>query len=88
MMKKVDGIIVYYPETPEKQALFDKRVAKYHAEYVFDHISKLMCSTEQKLKLIDAIAESILANCDDETDKKHSTSSDSLQNSIEAESVL
>ena len=59
-------IIVHYPETPEKQALFDARVAKFHAEYVapvsYTHL------TLQKLKLIDAIAQTILDGC--EEDKK------------------
>lgn len=53
-------IIVHYPETPEKQAQFDARVAKFHAEYVAQYIKKLNCPTEQKLKLIDAIAERIM----------------------------
>ena len=53
-------IIVHYPETPEKQAEFDARVAKFHAEYVARYIEKLNCPTEQKLKLIDAIAETIM----------------------------
>ncbi len=53
-------IIVHYPETPEKMALFEKRVAKFHAEYVADYIEKLQCPTWQKLKLIDAIADSIM----------------------------
>ena len=61
-------IIVHYPETPEKQALFDARVAKFHAEYVAQYIEKLNCPTEQKLKLIDAIAQTILDSC--EEDKK------------------
>ena len=52
-------IIVYYPETPEKQALFDQRVAKFHAQYVENRIRKLQCPTWQKLKLIDAIVENI-----------------------------
>lgn len=56
-------IIVHYPETPEKQALFDARVAKFHAEYVAQYIEKLNCPTEQKLKLIDAIAQTILDGC-------------------------
>lgn len=59
-------IIVYYPETPEKQALFDTRVAKFHAEYVARYIEKLNCSTEQKLKLIDAIAQTILDGCEED----------------------
>jgi hypothetical protein len=53
-------IIVHYPETPEKQAQFDARVAKYHAEYVAQYIERLNCSTEQKLKLLDAVAQTIM----------------------------
>ena len=53
-------IIVHYPETPEKQALFDARVAKFHAEYVAQYIEKLNCPTDQKLKLLDAVAQTIL----------------------------
>ena len=54
-------IIVHYPETPEKQAEFDARVAKFHAEYVVQYIEKLNCPTDQKLKLLDAVAKTILA---------------------------
>ena len=53
-------IIVHYPETPEKQAEFDARVAKFHAEYVAQYIEKLNCPTEQKLKLLDAVAQTIM----------------------------
>ena len=53
-------IIVHYPKTPEKQALFDDCVAKFHAEYVAQYIEKLSCPTEQKIKLIDAISKTIL----------------------------
>ena len=53
-------IIVHYPETPEKQAEFDARVAKFHAEYVVQYIEKLNCPTEQKLKLLDAVAQTIM----------------------------
>lgn len=53
-------IIVHYPETPEKQAQFDNRVAKFHAEYVAHYIEKLNCSAEQKLKLLDAVIQTIL----------------------------
>ena len=42
-------IIVHYPETPEKQAQFDARVAKFHAEYVAQYIEKLNCPTDQKI---------------------------------------
>ena len=53
-------IIVHYPETPEEQEQFDARVAKFHADYVAQYIEKLNCSTEQKLKLIDAVAQTIM----------------------------
>ena len=53
-------IIVHYPETPEKQAQFDSRVAKFHAEYVEQYIEKLNCPTDQKLKLLDAVAQTVL----------------------------
>ena len=62
-------IIVYYPETPEKQALFDMRVAKFHADYVVNYIEKLHCPICQKLKLIDAIAETIMEDVRREEEK-------------------
>lgn len=37
-------------------------VAKFHAQYVADYVSKLPCPIEQKLELIDAIAQTILDN--------------------------
>ena len=58
-------IIVHYPETPEKQAEFDARVAKFHAEYVAQYIEKLNCPTEQKLKLLDAVANAILEGAEE-----------------------
>ena len=53
-------IIVHYPETLEKQAQFDACVAKFHAEYVVQYVEKLNCPTEQKLKLLDAVAQTIM----------------------------
>lgn len=53
-------IIDHYPETPEKMAQFEQRVAKFFAQYVASYIEKLECPTWQKLKLIDAIAEKIM----------------------------
>ena len=38
-------------------------MAKFHAEYVAQYIAKLNCSTMQKLKLIDAIVQTILDGC-------------------------
>ena len=37
-------------------------VAKFHAQYVADYVSKLPCPTAQKLKLIGAIAQTVLEN--------------------------
>lgn len=55
-------IFVHYPDTPEKQEHLDARVAKFHAEYVAQYIDQLKCPMEQKLKLIDAIAQTVLDN--------------------------
>jgi tagatose-1,6-bisphosphate aldolase len=52
-------IIVHYPRTSEKQSQLDKLVAKFHAEYVAQYIEKLNCSVEQKMKLLDAVAEAV-----------------------------
>ena len=59
-------LLVYYPETPEQQALLDARVAKFHAEYVAQYIHKMQCPVEQKLELIDAIAKTILTHVEKE----------------------
>ena len=58
-------IIVHYPETPEKQAQFDARVAKFHAEYVAQYIEKLNCPTDQKIKLLDSVAQTILEGAEE-----------------------
>ena len=52
--------MVHYPETTEKQALFDTRVAKFHIEYVAQYVEKLTCSTDQKLRLLDSVAQTIM----------------------------
>jgi hypothetical protein len=52
-------IVVHYPKTPEKQAEFDVLVAKFHAEYVSQYVEKLNCPTDQKLKLLDAVAQTV-----------------------------
>lgn len=59
----VIDIIVHYPETPEKRALFEARVAKFHVEYVAEYIGRLNCPVEQKLRLIDAVAQSVADGC-------------------------
>lgn len=55
-------IFVHYPDTPEKQEQLDARVAQFHAEYVAQYIDHLKCPMEQKLKLIDAIAQTAQNN--------------------------
>ena len=59
-------LFVHYPETPEKQALLDARVANFHAEYVAQCIHRMPCPAEQKLELIDAIAKTIQARSEKE----------------------
>ena len=59
------NIIVYYPETAEKAAKFDAAVTKFHSEYVVQYIEKLNCPREQKLSLIDAIAQTILEGAEE-----------------------
>ena len=49
-------IIVYYPETVDKQAEFEAMVTKFHSEYVCRYIERLRCPVAQKLALIDAVA--------------------------------
>ena len=58
-------IVVHYPKTPPKQADFDARVAKFHAAYVAQYIEKLNCPTDQKLKLLDAVAKTILEGAEE-----------------------
>ena len=67
-------IIVHYPETQEKQAQFDVRVAKFHAEYVAQYIEKLNCPTEQKLRLLDAVVQTILDGSIEKGGKRCKTS--------------
>ena len=62
-------IIVHYPETPEKRDLFHARVAKFHAEYVAQYIEKLNCPTEQKLKLLDAVVQTVLEESEEKGKK-------------------
>ena len=53
---------MHYPGAPEKMAELNTLVAKFHAQYVADYVSKLPCPIEQKLQLIDAIVQTILDN--------------------------
>ena len=53
------NIIMHYPKTSKKQTEIMKMVAKVHAQHVEYYVNNLECSTEQKVKLIEAIAQSI-----------------------------
>ena len=66
-MNKMKGgidieIIVHFPKTAEKQEKLAALFARIHGEYVSECIEGLNCSTEQKLKLLDAVAKTILEN--------------------------
>lgn len=50
---------MHYPKTPKKQAEIKQMVAKIHAQHVEYYVNKLECPTEQKMKLIDAVAQAI-----------------------------
>jgi hypothetical protein len=53
-------VITHYPSTPEGVAELDRRVAQLHAQMVANSINRLHCPPGQKLKLIDAIRETVL----------------------------
>lgn len=43
--------------------MLEKRMAKFHADYVSQYVDRLDCPVEQKLELLDAIAQTILDGC-------------------------
>ena len=47
-------VIIHLPRSKEA-----KRVATVHAQLIYNYISRLECSTEQKVALLDAIQENI-----------------------------
>lgn len=47
------------PRSKEGQEELAKRVATVHAQLIYNYISRLKCSTEQKVALLDAIQENI-----------------------------
>ena len=58
---------MHYPKTSKKQTEIMKMVAKVHAQHVEYYVNNLECSTEQKVKLIEAIAQSIHERSCDKT---------------------
>jgi hypothetical protein len=52
-------VIIHLPRSKECQEELAKRVATVHAQLIYNYISRLECSTEQKVALLDAIQENI-----------------------------
>ena len=52
-------VIIHLPHSKEGQDELAKRVATVHAQLIYNYISRLECSTEQKVALLDAIQENI-----------------------------
>lgn len=52
-------VIIHLPRSKESQEELAKRVATVHAQLIYNYISRLECSTEQKVALLDAIQENI-----------------------------
>jgi len=48
-------IIVHYPKDKDNIKELEKRIATIHTQAVTQHIEKLSCPKEQKLKLYDEI---------------------------------
>jgi hypothetical protein len=51
-------VIIHLPRSKEGQEELAKR-ATVHAQLIYNYISRLECSTEQKVSLLDAIQENI-----------------------------
>ena len=49
------NIVMHYPISTQDIHTLRKKVATVHAEAVIQHIGKLPCSKEQRLKLYDEI---------------------------------
>lgn len=48
-------IKIHYPATDAGKQELSWRVAEIHADFVYTKIQKLHCTTEQKIKLTDAV---------------------------------
>lgn len=51
-------------------AMLEKRMAKFHADYVSQYVDRLDCPVEQKLELLDAIAQTILDGCGEDSENQ------------------
>lgn len=52
-------IIVHFPEAEQDQEFLKDKIAKIHAQYVLHTVDALHCPLEQKIQLIDAIADTV-----------------------------
>ncbi len=52
-------VIIHLLRSKESQEELAKRVATVHAQLIYNYISRLECSTERKVALLDAIQENI-----------------------------
>ena len=52
-------VIIHLSRSKEGQEELAKRVATVHAQLIYNYSSRLGCSTEQKVALLDAIQENI-----------------------------
>lgn len=52
-------VIFHYPETDEDKQALRQKVSEVQAEAVTNYISKLTCPLEQKMKLVQAIQDTI-----------------------------
>ena len=52
-------VVIHLPRSKEGQEELAKRVAPVHAQLIYNYISRLECSTEQKATRLDAIQENI-----------------------------
>jgi hypothetical protein len=52
-------VIIHLPCSTEGQEDLSKRVATVHAQLIYNYISRLACSTEQTVALLDAIQKNI-----------------------------
>ena len=52
-------VIAHLPESQEKRSEINKIISKIHAHYIEQYLKEMNCPIEQKLRLIDKIAEMI-----------------------------
>lgn len=56
--RKETKVCIHIPETEEALYELSGRAATVHADMVISYIKKLSCTTDQKLKLFDALIKS------------------------------